>query len=61
MDEQENPAVVQAIMRHAKMDMTLHYSHSRRKANREAQEKVLQRLLPAEGIRVRMREPQTIQ
>jgi integrase len=31
MDEQENPAVVQAIMRHAaKMDMTLYYSHSRR-------------------------------
>jgi len=34
MDEQENPAVVQAIMRHAKMDMTLYYSHSRRKASR---------------------------
>ena len=41
MDEQENPAVVQAIMRHAKMDMTLYYSHSRRKAKRAAQEKVL--------------------
>ena len=26
MDEQENPAVVQAIMRHSKMDMTLYYS-----------------------------------
>ena len=25
---EENPAVVQAIMRHAKMDMTLYYSHS---------------------------------
>jgi integrase len=25
MDEQENPAVVQAIMRHSKMDMTLYY------------------------------------
>jgi hypothetical protein len=32
MDAQENPALVQAIMRHAKMDMTLYYSHSRRKA-----------------------------
>ena len=31
MDEQENPAVVQAIMRHAKMDMTLYHSHSSRK------------------------------
>jgi hypothetical protein len=38
MDEQENPAVVQAIMRHAKMDMTLYHSHSRRKAKRAAQE-----------------------
>lgn len=36
MDEQENPAVVQAIMRHAKMDMTLYYSHSQRKAKRAA-------------------------
>jgi hypothetical protein len=60
MDEQENPAVVQAIMRHAKMDMTLYYSHSRRKAKRAAQEKVLQRLLPEE-MRVPMREPETIQ
>ena len=60
MDEQENPAVVQAIMRHAKMDMTLYYSHSRRKAKRAAQEKVLQHLIP-EGMRVPMREPETIQ
>jgi integrase len=60
MDEQENPAVVQAIMRHAKMDMTLCYSHSRRKAKRAAQEKVLEHLLPAKGMRVPMREPQTI-
>jgi integrase len=47
MDEQENPALVQAIMRHAKMDMTLYYSHSRRKAKRAAQERVLQHLIPA--------------
>jgi integrase len=26
MDEQENPAAVQAIMRHSKMDMTLYYN-----------------------------------
>src|SRR5262249_5852572 len=32
MDEQENPAVVQAVMRHSQMDMTLYYSHSNRKA-----------------------------
>jgi hypothetical protein len=54
MDEQENPA------RHAKMDMTLYYSHSHRKAKRAAQEKVLRHLLPEE-IRVLVREPKTIQ
>jgi integrase len=60
MDEQENPAVVQAIMRHAKMDMTLYYSHSSRKAKLAAQEKMLQHLVP-EKMRVQMRVPQTIQ
>jgi len=63
MDDQENPAVVQAILRHSKMDMTLYYSHSRRRAKLAAQERVLQRLLPEDpaGKRERMREPQTIQ
>jgi integrase len=60
MDQQENPAVVQAIMRHAKMDMTLYYSHSRRRAKRAAQEKVLQHLIP-EGMRVPVRGQETIQ
>ena len=41
-------------MRHARMDMTLYYSHSRRKAKRAAQEKVLQHLVPAA---IEMREP----
>jgi len=59
-DERENPALVQAIMRHAKMDMTLYYSHSRQKAKRAAQEKVLQLLVP-EQMRVPMQEPETIQ
>jgi integrase len=36
MDNKENPAVVQAVMRHAKMDMTLYYSHSQRKEKRAA-------------------------
>jgi hypothetical protein len=60
MDE-ENPAVVQAIMRDPKwkMDMTL-YSHSRRNAKRAAQKKVLRRLI-LEEIRMPMREPETIQ
>ena len=60
MDEQENPAVVQAIMRHSKMDRTLYYSHSQRKAKRAAPEKALQHLLPEEK-RVPLREPDTIQ
>jgi integrase len=60
MDNQENPAVVQAVMRHSKMDMTLYYSHSHRAAKRAAQERVLQHVVPAE-MRVQMREPQTIQ
>ena len=60
MEEQENPAVVQAIMRHAKMDMTLYYSHSTRKAKRAAQEKMLQHLVPAE-MRVQVRVQETIQ
>jgi hypothetical protein len=41
MDEQETPAVVQAVMRHSKMDMTLYYSHSQRRAKRAAQEKIV--------------------
>jgi integrase len=60
MDEQENPAVVQAIMRHAKMDMTLYYSHSSRKAKRAAQEKMLQHLIPEE-MRVQVQVQKTIQ
>ena len=60
MDEQENPAVVQAIMRHAKMDMTLYYGHSSRKAKRAAQEKMLQHLIPAE-MRVQVQVQKTIQ
>ena len=64
MDEQENPAVVQAIMRHSKMDMTLYYSHSRSSAKRAAQEKVVQRLVvPAAATEMRgpMRGPETVQ
>jgi len=44
MDEQENPAVVQAILRHARMDMTLYYSHSSKKAKRAAVENYAQRI-----------------
>jgi integrase len=59
MDQQENPAVVQAIMRHAKMDMTLYYTHSNRTAKRAAQEKVAERLVPVE-MREPMRERQLV-
>ena len=58
MDEQENPAVVQAIMRHAKMDMTLYYSHSSKKAKRAAVENYAQRIAP-ESRRVPMRVQQS--
>jgi integrase len=67
MDEQENPAVVQAVMRHAKMDMTLYYSHSRRKAKRAAQEKVIEKLVPQvrsfqnQEMREPVRVPQIVQ
>jgi integrase len=53
MDEQE-------IMRHAKMDMTLYYSHSSRKAKRAAQEKMLRHLIPEE-MRVQVQVQKTIQ
>jgi len=60
MDEQENPAVVQAIMRHAQMDMTLYYSHTNRKAKRAAVENYAQHLAP-DALRVPVRVQTTIQ
>jgi hypothetical protein len=32
MDAQTDPAVVQAIIRHARTDMTLYYSHSSKRS-----------------------------
>jgi len=58
MDEQENPAVVQAIMRHAKMNMALYYSHSSKKAKRAAVENYAQRIAP-ESMRVPIRVQQS--
>jgi len=58
MDNQENRAVVQAIMRHARMDMTLYYSHSSKKAKRAAVENYAQRIAP-ELVRVRVRVQQS--
>ena len=54
MDEQENPAVVQAVLRHSKIDMTLYYSHSSRKAKRAAVENYGKKIVP-EAVRVQMR------
>ena len=58
MDEQNSPAVVQAIMRHAKIDMTLYYSHSSKKAKRAAVENYVQRIAPR-SLRVPMRVQQS--
>ena len=60
MDEQENPAVVQAVMGHAKMDRTLYYSHSNRKAKRAAVERYAQHLAP-DALRVPVRVQATLQ
>jgi integrase len=60
MENETNPAVVQAVMRHSKMDMTLYYSHTHRAAKRAEREKVLQHLVP-EAKRVQMRVQETIQ
>jgi integrase len=60
MENETNPAVVQAVMRHSKMDMTLYYSHTHRAAKRAEREKVLQYLVP-EAMRVQTRVQETIQ
>jgi hypothetical protein len=60
MENETNPAVVQAVMRHSKMDMTLYYSHTHRTAKRAEREKVLQHLVPEE-MRVQVRVQGTIQ
>ena len=51
MEEGENPAVVQAIMRHAKLDMTLYYSHSRRKQKLAAQREGAATIATSTGAR----------
>jgi integrase len=63
MDEQENPAVVQAILRHSQIDMTLYYAHSSKKQKRAALDNYAQRLVPApvENLRVQVRVQPTLQ
>jgi integrase len=61
MDEQENPAVVQAVLRHSKMDMTLYYSHSSKKAKRAAVENYAKKIAPeAVRVQVRVQESQAV-
>jgi integrase len=57
MDEQANPAVVQAIMRHSQMDMTLYYAHSSKKQKRAALDNYAQHIVPAQTLRVPLRVP----
>lgn len=49
MDDGENPAVVQAVMRHSKLDMTLYYAHPQRKHERAVLDKVAERFVPKRG------------
>jgi len=56
MDEGHNPAVVQAIMRHSKLDMTLYYSHSQRRQKRAVLDKVAEQFVPKPATRELERE-----
>jgi len=61
MHEQENPAVVQAVLRHSKMDMTLYYSHTSKKAKRAAVENYAKKIAPeAVRVQVRVQESQAV-
>src|SRR6478736_3619082 len=48
MAEGENPAVIQATLRHTRLDMTMYYSHARKAQKREAQGRVLEAVLGGE-------------
>ncbi len=48
MAEGENPAVIQATLRHTRLDMTMYYAHSRKKQRLEAQGRVLDAVLGSE-------------
>ena len=52
-----DPLVVQRMLRHSHVDMTMHYTHNSHK-RREAQAQFIERFLPE---RVRMRVPETVQ
>lgn len=60
MDEGEDPAVVQPVMRHSKMDMTLYYAHSQPKYKRAVADKVAERFVPKWARREWERESPTM-
>ena len=45
MAEGENPAVIQAILRHTRLDMTMYYCHARKPQKRDAEGMVLAAIL----------------
>jgi integrase len=55
MDEQANPAVVQAIMRHSRMDMTLYYAHSSTKQKRAVLDHYARQILSVPNIALSLR------
>jgi len=59
MAEGENPAVIQATLRHTRLDMTMLYAHSRKKQRLEAQGRVLEAVL--RGERGLQRGPEAVQ
>ena len=50
MAEGENPAVIQATLRHTSLDMTMYYSHARKQQTRDAQGMVLEAIMPKRGL-----------
>ena len=59
MAEGENPAVIQATLRHTRLDMTMYCAHSRKKLRLEAQSRVLEAVLG--GERGLQRGPEAVQ
>jgi integrase len=58
MAEGENPAVIQATLRHTQLDMTMYYSHARKQQKRHAQGMVLEAIMSKRGPQ---RGPEAIQ
>jgi integrase len=56
MAEGENPAVVQATLRHTRLDMTMYYAHARKQQKRDAQGRMLEAVLGGERVLQRERE-----